>query len=82
MARRGFKDSKAFTAASEMPAGKKHQPHAEFSWSESEVVKWLISTDDILGYLFNKAKESGAIEYDPETGTWRGCDSSSQVENL
>jgi hypothetical protein len=69
-----FQRSKTFAEVSKMPAAKKHQPEESFDIAKSEIVRWLVQRPIILQYLFDKVKESGAIIYDAETGTWKGCD--------
>jgi hypothetical protein len=70
-----FQDSKAFQAACKMPPGKRHHAAGEdYRVASSEVVAWLIQQPEILQYVFNKIAHSGAIRFDPSSGTWRGID--------
>ena len=72
MAKIDFKKSNLFKAMTKMPPLRHAIPRRLFSLEKSEVVKWLISIPAAQIYLFNRAKDSGAIVYDPDTGTWRG----------
>jgi hypothetical protein len=58
-----------------MPPGLNHWPDKPrpFTCAKSEVFQWLTSQPEILHYLLNKFKDAGAIEFDAETGTWRGA---------
>lgn len=69
-----FQNSKPFNAISKMPPGQHHQPFDQFAWPASEVVLWLINQPDVMQYIFTKAKASGAIIFDQESGTWHGRD--------
>ena len=49
-------------------------PRQDFDIRKSEVIKWLMEKPDILNYLWDHIRQSGAIEYDRETQKWRGVD--------
>ena len=51
----------------------RHKVGEEFDIMESEVADWLCSQPEIRQYIFDAAKETGAIVYNAETGTWRGA---------
>jgi hypothetical protein len=72
--KKGFTDSNAYAVARNMPPSRHKLPGCEFAWSTSAVIEWLTSRPEIQSYLFSKVRQSGAIIYDPETGTWSGRD--------
>lgn len=49
-------------------------PGKDFDICTSQAIKWLIRNPEILGYLWSKVSMSRLIEYDPDTGTWKGID--------
>ncbi len=49
-------------------------PGKDFDIRSSEVINWLIRNPNVLGYLWSKVSMSRLIEYDPDTGTWKGVD--------
>lgn len=59
-------------AAKNMPPLYHSLPGREFDIHKSEVIKWLISQQSILQYIFDKAKDGGFIIYNPETKKWQG----------
>jgi hypothetical protein len=44
-----------------------------FDPAESRVLKWISQRPELVLLAFNKLRDSGAIVFDPETRTWRGC---------
>lgn len=72
----GVLKSKFKLELSKMPR-LKHWPDRTkpFRSTESEVCRWLAEQEAALNVLFGKAQSTGMIVFDPETGTWRGCDS-------
>jgi hypothetical protein len=75
MAKRfGFKDSKAYAVAREMPPLKHSVPGKEFNIMESEVAAWLIQQPEIRDYIWDRIRESKAIIFDSVSGTWCGVD--------
>lgn len=62
-----------FVVAAQMPP-LRHKVDSQFSLQKSEVVKWLLSQESILQYVFDVTQQTGMIEYDATTGTWRGKD--------
>ena len=67
-----FEKSNLFKSMAKMPPLRHAIPGKLFSLEKSEVIKWLVSIPAAQIYLFNRAKDSGAIVYDSDTGTWRG----------
>lgn len=43
-----------------------------FSWSDSEVVRFITSRPEVQQYLFEHAKEKGFISFDSTTLKWVG----------
>lgn len=68
------KRSKILEVARFMPPLKHSVPDQDFDVRNSEVVKWLLKHPYTWNYIWNCVKESGAIKYDKETGTWQGVD--------
>ena len=68
-----FKQSKAYQCMCQMPS-LRHTVGEEFDIETSEAVQWLLAQPEIKQYVFNKANVSGAIIYDPESGSWSGVD--------
>lgn len=66
------KIDKRLNAARRMPALHHTLPGKEFDAKSSEVLAWLASQSALMLYLFDKAKGNGLIEYDAESGTWKG----------
>lgn len=64
--------SKLLDVAKKMPALRHSVPGETFDIRKSEVVKWLLDQPDIMNYLWNHVKQSGYVEYDSETGLWKG----------
>ena len=62
-----------FDGSTRMPP-LRHQPGTEFSWTDSEVVAWLVAQPEIRRYVFDRCRTRGLIVFDPETRTWRGRD--------
>ena len=44
-----------------------------FDINQSEVVKWLVAQPGMKLYVFERAKDAGAIVFDRETRKWRGA---------
>lgn len=66
--------NKNLTCAKYMPPLRHSVQGQSFDVRKSRVVMWLISQPDILQYIFDKVHDSGAIDYDKETGTWAGVE--------
>lgn len=49
-------------------------PGMEYDPEKSEVIKWLIQEPFILNFIWDQFKQSGNIEYNPDTGKWQGVD--------
>jgi hypothetical protein len=67
------KKSKAILRMRQMPS-LKHKNCEPFDIEQSEVLRWLLAQREVKESIFNWAKDAGVIVYDPETGTWKGCD--------
>ena len=50
-------------------------PNQSFDILKSQVIGWLIQQPDVLNYLWDHVKQSGFVEYEPVTKTWKGVDS-------
>jgi len=67
-----------FAVAKRMPPLRHKVEDEPFDVRESEVARWLCSQPSIMQHVFDKARGGrggvGAIEYDAESGTWRGVE--------
>jgi hypothetical protein len=61
-----------FDAARYMPRLTHRRPGEKFDTHNSEALDWLVNQPGVRQAVFDLARESGAIEYDPETRTWAG----------
>ena len=67
-----FKNSKMYQVAKKMPPLYHKLPGKDFDVLKSQVVRWLMNQPEVLDYIWNKLKQSGAVVYDPESGRWKG----------
>lgn len=49
-------------------------PGVKFDFRRSRTLWWLIKQPEILKYIWDIVKRSGAIKYDSENGKWQGVD--------
>ncbi|MEG1433852.1 hypothetical protein [Eubacterium sp.] len=68
------KRSKKLSIGRKMPPRYHKLPGEDYDIKKSEVIRWLIQCPDILEYVWDQFKQSGDIEYNPETGKWQGVD--------
>lgn len=66
--------SKNMEVARLMPSLYHSIPGAPFDIRKSEVVQWLVKNPDILNYIWNNIKNSGAVVFDSKSGKWQGVD--------
>ncbi|WP_199883997.1 hypothetical protein [Anaerosinus massiliensis] len=64
--------SKIMEVAKFMPPLRHSIPDQEFDVRNSEVLNWLVKQPEILNYVWNNIKSSGAIIYDQRAGRWMG----------
>ena len=64
---------KRLLAAKAMPPLHRTQPGQQYSYISDEVLDWISKRPGLLMYIFDKLKEGKYIEYDSDTGTWRGA---------
>lgn len=70
-----MKRSKIVDLAKTMPPLHHSIPGKEkFNIQESEVLKWLLKHPLTWNYIWNNIKQSGAIKFDKDTGTWKGIE--------
>lgn len=64
--------------AKRMPPLYHKRPGGEFDYRTSDVVTWLCGQPEILDYIFqsvaNRSEAGKLIEYDHETGRWKGVE--------
>jgi hypothetical protein len=65
--------SLALRTAAKMPLLRHYHPGRRFDIQESEVVDWLVAQPEVRQMVFNLCKRAGAIQFDVETGGWRGA---------
>jgi hypothetical protein len=64
-----------FEAARHMPQLTHRRPWEAFDTHKSLALDWLVNQPGVRQAVFDLARESGAIEYNPETRTWVGTGS-------
>jgi hypothetical protein len=64
--------SRMIFVLSQMPALQHWDRSKEFSYRESEVCKWLMGRDELWEWVFQKAKDLGAIVFDGKSKCWVG----------
>lgn len=69
-----FKNSKLYETAKSMPPLYHKLPSEDFDIRKSRVLWWLVKQPELLEYVWNRIKQSGAVKYDPQTGKWQGVD--------
>ncbi|NLU24131.1 MAG: hypothetical protein GXW99_05325 [Clostridiales bacterium] len=57
-----------------MPPKRHSIPGQDFNIMSSEVMRWMLRSPIVWNYIWNNIKQSGAIVYDQDSGTWRGID--------
>ena len=72
------KPSKNLDIARMMPPLPHGMPDKDFDIEKSEAVKWLLSQEDIMqwvwGYISNNGWQNPYLKFNPETRTWQGVD--------
>lgn len=63
-----------YSAAKKMPPLFHKIPNEEFDLRKSRTLWWLVKQPEILNYIWEAVKQSGAIVYDNATKKWRGVD--------
>ena len=58
----------------QMPPLPHSYPGVEFDITESEAAAWIASQPEVRQKMFDMARYHGVIQYDPDTGTWKGVD--------
>lgn len=66
--------SKKLNVVKKMPPLFHTLPGTDFDINKSMVINWLIRKPDILNYLWDQIKNSGYVEYNSDTGEWKGID--------
>ncbi len=49
-------------------------PEQDFSYDDSEVLKWLGEQKVVLSWLLNSAYKNNYLKYNKDTGMWQGVD--------
>jgi hypothetical protein len=71
----------ALRAAAHLPLLPHHRPGQHFDIQNSALCDWLCDQPAIRQWIFNVAKRHGAIQFDIETGRWRGVVTASTTPN-
>ena len=66
--------SKKLNVVKKMPPLFHTLPGIDFDIKKSMVINWFIQKPDILNYLWDQIKNSGYVEYNSDTGEWKGID--------
>lgn len=74
MSKKSVRFSRALDGCTAMPPLKHTTVATGFDIESSEVARWLCSQSAVMQYVFDAAREHGAIAYDGDSGTWRGVD--------
>lgn len=74
MRKKRISKAKIMDTAKSMPPLFHKIPGQEYDCRKSYIIKWLLKHDEALDYLWNMVRESGAVKYNPDTGTWQGVD--------
>ena len=61
-------------AARKMPPLFHKIPDEEFDFRKSRTLWWLVKQPEILKFVWDAIKQSGAIVYDSSTQKWHGVD--------
>ena len=61
-------------AAKRMPPLFHKFPDEKFDIRKSRTLWWLVKQPEILKYIWDMVKQSGAIRYDSNTHKWKGID--------
>lgn len=70
----GRKRAKILEIVKRMPLLRHSIPGEDFDIQKSEVMKWIMQSPAAWNYIWNNIKQSGAVIYDSDTGTWQGVD--------
>ena len=49
-------------------------PGEKFDITESEAAAWISNQPEVMQKIFDTARYHGVIEYDSQTGKWKGID--------
>lgn len=60
--------------ARQMPPLVHKQNNEDFDIRKSRTLWWLTKQPEVLSYIWDIVKQSGAVEYDRTTGKWKGVD--------
>lgn len=60
--------------AKKMPPLRRKIQGREYSAKDDRVLDWVKCNTDLVLYMVDLLARIGYIEFDPETGTWRGVD--------
>lgn len=69
-----FKNSKLYKIVKRMPPLYHKLPDEEYDIRKSRVIWWLTKQPETLEYIWGRIKQSGAVQYNPETRKWQGVD--------
>lgn len=72
--RRSKAKQEIVNAARKMPPLYHTIPGEEFSLRKARTLWWLVKQPSVLKFIWDIVKQSGAIQYDPQTRKWTGVD--------
>lgn len=68
-------------AAMKMPPLYHRLPNEEFDYRKARTLWWLTKQPEVLKYIWDIVKQSGALVYDSRTHKWHGKDFEFEDEN-
>lgn len=74
MAKRSAPKQRIVDMAKNMPPLYHAIPGKDFNLLHSRTLWWLTKQPEVLRYIWDIVKQSGAICYDSNTGKWQGVD--------
>lgn len=74
MPKRNKAKDNVINAAKHMPPLFHKLPDEDFDLRKSRTLWWLIKQPEVLKYIWDIVKQSGAIVYDDKTHKWQGVD--------
>lgn len=68
-------------AAKRMPPLFRKLPNEDFDYRKSRTLWWLVKQPEVLKYIWDMVKQSGALVYDDKSHKWHGVDFKCEEED-
>lgn len=68
-------------AAKKMPPLFHKLPNEDFDYRKSRTLWWLVKQPEVLKYIWDMVKQSGALMYDDKLHKWHGVDFKCEEED-